>query len=1697
MKEKRFVRVVAVSMTYLLLCQSMLGCQGTSSGRKSEHPRVSGSVDALVAGPPTGWALLASSGSALSLGETPFKTGVSSDGQATVSIPLWVPPARANSQPSLALSYVSSQGDGLLGLGWKVAGLSSSISRCGKNPASDGAGVWAAAATSGAFCLDGVRLVETAVGGEFRTDPESFQKVAFDAVADRWLVLRPDGSKRTFAYAIRPTGVSSAAAWLLTEEQDPATNYRTFTYEEEGRPLRIEYSGNRAANLTPTKSVTFVYGENRNNPLTSMVMGGSLQTTKRLTKIEMRSPTGVTGATSAAALVRVYKLSYRTKFTPPSTTVGNLPTPESTQHDLLSSVQECDASDACRQPVEFALSDARILFGSERKIASSTCTPMAAGGGGGSNGELGCIEGISVADLNDDGLTDIMYQVPIAGGLHWKARLQLPEVTPSSFSAEYDPGLPDVVDSSPYPTTIDFDGDGRSEVLGPNETSLSSSNFYAIYVNTSPDGSNPVYSRHLLNPTEAQLLSGRALIGDLNGDGKPDILDAAYWDPMQSGYPSADMHVRWNQSTPGNIAFSTPTPWIVNSCSPAGPMPYTGISVECILPGGGTTTNCQQCTAKDIVASVPIPLTAVRLVVSPNTTRAVKSRFGVNRSGTGSYGLENFVVDLDADGLVDTVFRDATDDFYEYRNISGNVVGTRYPLLSAILRRGTVVGGATSVTEIGTLHSSDIALSAMLDTNGDGFSDLVTLANPPAVGFLVRQNNGLGQFVTNGIGGPGGSATDVVRFVDLDMDGRQDVVNFSTETLQTFKGWGHWSGTSSGLPLQRFGPASSVGSLAGYRPERNLRIADLNADTLADILTVHGADIYIRERQGERPGLIKSVHQGGRWEHFSYGSLEGRADYASPASCEPGQRCVKSGMMVVTQRSEGNFTTYTGNATSYAYRDGRIDLLGRGWLGFGIVSAKNEVTGVVAETRFGVAPADRVSCAGTGCAGQYFYPYALNPRQVVSCVDLRAVTTVAGRGQRIDTVSSSIFGWVNTDTPGRLRARLDSGRQDTTEREGVINANAAPACSTPIGLSLATLGATRSSRADSSFTDGTPSVQVEWTWAGDFGSGGVIPSSPPGGIFETRTTTDLYSGDTTNWLWGLPKTTTVASKEPGLAQVSRTLDFEYFPSTSLISTVTRMKGAAPTSSDFELKREYQRDIANNVKRIDWIASGATRRVETDYDLTAREFVVAERRFPVLGQPPLETRFWTTVDLGLLAKVDDANSLPLLRQYDTFGRLRSEESNSTPKRTVNYTDENGVAVISESIELLRSGTTPVYRTSKTYFDAFGRPDTQKTSGWRGKSIERTAYYDRLGRLTQESLPRFSGTAPEYHVYSYDKLGRPISTSNSASGDSDTQSYEGLTKTVVDARGMLTKFLYDAKGRMVRSSNFDGARELRTSFAYGAFDSLVSVVDPLLRERQMFYDALGRREKIIDPDSGTSESRFNGFDEEKWSKDARNAVLLHQFDGLGRVTTVTLTPSGGVAPGRASNVATFVWDSAPMGKGRIATATSMDGVTTSSTYNPRGLPESQTWTIPGRGGYTFSSAYDSNGQLSQLTYPTGFTASYEYDLSGKVANIFWLGSQTPRIFHVEDVNAAGQVISEEFGNEAVTSRVYDSAYRLTFQQTLQHEVDGSADTYFQKLKYEYGPGSELVAKHDPTKQLSEYFTHDFANRLKEWRVVQTTV
>src|SRR5262245_6093117 len=203
-------------------------------------------------------------------GSTPGGFRVTESGAAEYRIPIRVPPGIAGMEPKLALVYNSQAGNGLLGVGWNLEGLSS-ITRCPRTMAQDGVRGGINYDANDRFCLDGQRLMVIsgtygADGAEYRTERESFSKVIsygnagsgpawFKAWTKSGQIIEYGNTADSRSEA---QGKTAVRVWAVNKVSDTKGNYLTVSYTEDNaigdfRPSRIDYTGNAATSTAPSR----------------------------------------------------------------------------------------------------------------------------------------------------------------------------------------------------------------------------------------------------------------------------------------------------------------------------------------------------------------------------------------------------------------------------------------------------------------------------------------------------------------------------------------------------------------------------------------------------------------------------------------------------------------------------------------------------------------------------------------------------------------------------------------------------------------------------------------------------------------------------------------------------------------------------------------------------------------------------------------------------------------------------------------------------------------------------------------------------------------------------------------------------------------------------------------------------------------------------------------------------------------------------------------------------------------------------------------------------------------------------------------------------------------------------------------------------------------------------------------------------
>jgi len=312
------------------------------------------------------------------VGATPGTFAVSPSGAATYTIPIVVPPGVNGLQPNLALVYNSQGGNGLLGMGWGLSGLSV-IHRCGATIELDGFKGGVNYDANDRFCLDGDRLIRVGTSTEYRTEKESLQKVqAADTTTNpAWFtVTGPDGTVREYFTPIEAAGNPSIRRlWALSKVRDKHNNTVTISYDKSDVNLHGDYRPTTITYTGGANTVEFQY--KTRNDVTPMYEGGSvIRTLKRLTNVTSKA----NGTT-----VREYRLGYDANGA-----VGRY---------RLTSVQECGTDNACLPATQLNFDIGNVGF-----ISSFQGPAYSDAGGWGIEQYYSTIQ---YPDLNGDGKADI------------------------------------------------------------------------------------------------------------------------------------------------------------------------------------------------------------------------------------------------------------------------------------------------------------------------------------------------------------------------------------------------------------------------------------------------------------------------------------------------------------------------------------------------------------------------------------------------------------------------------------------------------------------------------------------------------------------------------------------------------------------------------------------------------------------------------------------------------------------------------------------------------------------------------------------------------------------------------------------------------------------------------------------------------------------------------------------------------------------------------------------------------------------------------------------------------------------------------------------------------------------------------------------------------------------------------------------
>ncbi len=1317
------------------------------------------------------------------VGLTPGELGVSDQGAATYSIPITVPPGTAAMQPSISLNYTSQSGNGALGVGWSLGGLSV-INRCPQTKAQDGQIRGVDFTVSDRFCLDSQRLNVVnglpygSHGAEYRTEIESFSKIISYGNAgggpQRFKVWKKSGEILEYGFTpdsrIEAAGRNQAAVWAVNKVSDSVGNYFSVTYHEDPvsghyRVTRIDYTGNSNAALVPNASVRFEY-QGRPDKVLAYVGGSKLTIPVRMSRV-------VTYV--GESIVRSYRLKYQLGV--------------SSGRSRLVSITECSGAGSCKPATTFDWQSGKKTI-SLSNYSNGLADTYFSGGG--------TDMGTRLADINGDGLSDLVQLfLPTTKwyGKQPQRRVLLNTGTRFAYDSSYSNSLGDTYFSgggTDMGTRLaDINGDGLSDLV---QLFLPTNSWYGgkpqrrVYLN---NGTRFAYNSNYSNSLADTYFSGGGTdmgtrLADINGDGLSDL--------VQLFLPTSN---NWYGGQPQRRVY------LNNGTRFAYDNSYSNSLGDTYFSGGGTDMGTR-------------------------------------------------LADVNGDGLSDLVqLFLPTNGWYggqPQRRVYLNN-GTRFAYNSSFsnsLADSYFSGGGT---DMGT---------RLADINGDGQSDLVQLFLPTnswyggqpqrrvflSTGTRFSRNAAYSNSLSDSYFTGGG--TDMgTRLVDMNGDGLNDLVQLFLPT----NSW--YSGQAQRRVFLNAGTRFTFDStysnslrdtyFSGGGTDMGTRLADVSGDGLTDLVQLflptntwysRAPQRRVFEHNGNRPDLLTKVTNGlGATTVIQYAPITDDLGYTKGNLANYPELDFQGPFNVVARVTNDDGRGGL-RRTDYSYGGAKINLHGRGFLGFAWIEGEDQRAGVITTT-------------------EYRQDFPFTGRVASTTQSLRDGTLLSHTDQS----------WTSQTLNGGLSHFPRLVKRSVEEYEPNQGPNNLPVLITT-----------------------TANTYDAW---GNITN--AVVTTAGGGETVVKRTLSTYTNNTVKWRLGQVSRRQVIDQR-NATTISRVSTFAYKPGNGLLTRETIEPNTA-----LELVKAYQYDAYGNRTRVTTSGADiSARATNTSYDhnlLSKRgQFPTLVKN--AMGHQ--ETRSYDS-RFGVVTQLTGPNGLSTRWDYDALGRKIAEYRADGTETHIDYFWCNATTACPAHAMhppvykvVTRDSGKPI---RIAYYDQFQREVRTETRGLHDRVIYQDSEYDIYGRLSRKSRAYFAGEAPLWAAYAYDIKDR-LKRVTAADGSITRNAYNGFITRATDAEGKITTKVRDLLGGTARVTDH---LNNTVNYRYDATGNLLETEDAAGNIIYLTYDVRGRKLSMDDPDMGFWEYDYNVLGELIWQRDGNGQITELFYDALGRKTS-RLSPEG---------------------------------------------------------------------------------------------------------------------------------------------------------------------------------------------------------
>lgn len=1517
---------------------------------------------------------------------------VSATGTASYSIPIELPASRGGFMPSLSINYNSQQQDGILGHGWGISGLQS-ITRCPQNKAQDDQVVAVSFTNTDRFCLNGQRLILVSTdkaygadGAEYRTEVDGFSKITSHGTAgtgpQNFIVRAKDGTELTFgtvansrlmATQTSSTGVVNAQAtvqqWGLYQVKAKNLNYWQVTYDNSvgtGQlyPIRIEYTGR--STLIPNNKIEFVYNDRDATSLSQLafIKGSQFKLDKQLVKISIYS-----GLSTA----REYRLAYQI-----DETVGGVTHPYKTLR--LDSITRCDYQSEqpyCLTPTEIGWSSGAVqnIF-SNPNDHGLTSRP----------GEVDhLIDDYQplVGDMNGDGRADVLFvgshpdvsylalqQMRAYDGAGGSSYIDFRAPLRAGVSFQYRPthytladvnsdGLADLVTASIGTTGFKFEtylsngnyGFTKNSTINVSDEDLGSAPFNFQLKDLNGDG--------LLDPvaTTASTTNAKVYSALKQSDGSYGLLQTSNLVTTVSG---------WSQAAVLDQSISD-----IDGDS----RPDYIIAVR--LNNNNYATHIAKGSGNGLFAT---PTSGVALSAT-NIANATASTIR-SKSAYSPAAYQARLVDMNRDGLVDLVLDVVLKEFLctgnncsvdpIFDDCKADGCASFFQGIHVALSRGDLsyqqAGGFFETTNAIASNTINKWLPTYGDIEGNGTIDVVRISldinNQHWLLFSNGVGNGnfylpMGRSLSKSIRGNGLPAVATVAFQnDINSDGVAEVI----------------------LPIL-------------YR--------DYTATSKTKIFSAYTAGFIESDSFSnvKLKNLVTQITEGsGVSHHFSYKPLMQDSSMYQKANNATYPIVDLNSPLYLVSTFESKLNNVSQGTTAYYYEHGKLDLSGRGFLGF----AKTRQT----STRTGTKPDGTTETLTTAVETTY--------RQDFPYIGMPLTSTTRVNGKLVSETSTASTDFVSDSAYGTRKVYFPRTTK-TTQKNYNFNATS----DTLVSRQETT------QTHENRFGNLTAQTQVAYVGTSTTAFG------------QTTATPTYFPADIANWKPGLLQRQVVATTRAGEANHTATTTYTYDTAWQVNGKVTE-----PDAPELRVQEDYVRDDFGNITQVTVSGSGDPAYPDTAITTRTQSFgyaAAADGSHPAGVYKTSETNakghtstYTYDVLTGQTLTVTDPNGLITTMTYDALGRVLTAKTPDNVTTTLTHTTCATFAAVGTGTtgcevgeKYLQTETRTGQATSYSFIDGLGRTVRTAQRAYNNTNwiITRTEY-DNAGRVKRSSKPAYNSVTyanQQWTTIGYDVLGRQTRLALPGNRVTNTV-YDGLVMTTTNPKSQNRTETRNIAGEVIEIKDHDSKK---VTYRYNAVGQLYQTTDDANNSIVLTLDRRGLKRTQVDPDMGTWSYRYNALGQLVWQKNAKNQETTFSYDDLGRMTNRT----------EPDLVSTWEWDTVANRLGKLIWERSSNGFARGYYYDSAGRnnrirtnktadPQAQTAADP---DFYTNFTFDSAGRVLTYTYPTGLGYRNIYDTNGYLKETRSL-DQAELYWRADSRDALGNVIQETLGNGLTTKRTY---------------------------------------------------------------------